>query len=164
MSVKKAAPDAAQSAAERRTADAEVGALVAKYAAAHAGVFETARRWLQDRLPGAYEVVYEYRDALVTSYSPDERGYEAALALRGAANGVLLYFNHGKDLPDPAKLLKGSGQQTRSIVVEDASTLARSEIAALVEAAIARNPVPYPPDGRGSIVIRSTTARKARTT
>jgi hypothetical protein len=164
MNAKKAAPDTPQTATERRAADVETSALVATHAPAHAAVFAKARSWLQKRLPTAHEVVYEYRDAVVISYSPDGRGYEAALALRAAANGVQLYFNHGKTLPDPAKLLKGSGAQTRSIVVEGAKTLASTDIAALVDEAIARNPVPYPSDGRGAIVIRSTTAQKRRTT
>ena len=61
----------------------------------------------------------------VISYSPNEHGYEGVLAIRGSANGVKLYFNRGKELPDPAKLLQGSGNQTRWIDVEGASTLAR---------------------------------------
>jgi len=164
MTAKKAAPDTPQTVTERRAADAETSALVAVHATAHIDVFDKARHWLQKRLPTAHEVVYEYRDAVVISYSPDGRGYEAALALRAAANGVQLYFNHGKTLPDPARLLKGSGAQTRSIVVEGTSTFANKDIATLVDEAIARNPVPYPSDGRGAIVIRATTAQKKRTT
>jgi hypothetical protein len=34
------------------------------------------RRWLRKRLPTANEVVYEYSDFFVISYSPDEREYE----------------------------------------------------------------------------------------
>ena len=107
-------------------------------------------------------VVYEYRDFFVISYSPDDRGYEGVLAIRASANGVLLYFNHAKDLPDPAKLLKGSGTQARSIDVEGASTLARPEVVGLIDEAIARNSVPFEIAGRGSVVIRSTSAKKRR--
>jgi hypothetical protein len=153
--------DGVQSEQDRRSAEAEVSALVAEFASAHASLVAATRRWLQARLPTAHEVVYEYRDAFVISYAPDGRGYEAALALHGSAKGVLLYFNRGKDLPDPAKLLKGSGNQTRSIQLE-AATLARPDVASLVDAAIARNPVPYAPTGRGTVVIRATSARKRR--
>jgi hypothetical protein len=65
-------------------------------------------------------------------------------------------------LPDPAKLLQGSGNQCRSINLEGASTLARPEVAHLIEEAIARNPVPFARAGRGSVVIRSTSAKKRR--
>jgi hypothetical protein len=74
----------------------------------------------------------------------------------------MLYFNRGKELPDPAKLLQGSGNQTRSISVEGASTLARPEVVRLIDEAIAHNQVPFAPAGRGSVVIRSTSATKRR--
>src|SRR5215468_7767 len=97
------------------------------------------RRKLQKRLPTAHEVVYEYHNlgAVVVSFSPNEHGYEGVLAIRASADGVKLYFNQGKELPDPAKLLQGSSQ-SRWINVEGASTLARPEVARLMEEAIAR--------------------------
>jgi hypothetical protein len=119
------------------------------------------RRSLRKRLPTAYEVVYEYRDWFVISYSPNERGYEGILAVRGSAAGVKLYFNQGKELPDPEKLLQGSGQM-RSIDVEGASTFARPAVARLIEEAIARNRVPFARAGRGSVIIRSTSAKQRR--
>jgi hypothetical protein len=122
------------------------------------------RRCLRKRLPTAHEVVYEYHNlgAVVISFSPNEHGYEGVLAIRASANGVRLYFNRGKELPDPEKLLQGSGNQTRSIDVEGASTLARPEVASLIEEAIARNRVPFEGAGRGAVVIRSTSAKKSR--
>jgi hypothetical protein len=122
------------------------------------------RRSLRKRLPTAYEVVYEYRNqgAVVISYSPNEHGYEGVLGIRASADGVKLFFNHAKELPDPAKLLQGSGSQVRSIDVEGASTLARPEVACLIDEAIARNRVPFESAGRGSVVIRSTSAKRRR--
>ncbi len=81
------------------------------------------RRSLRKRLPTAHEVVYEYRDWFVISYSPNEHGYDGVLAIRGSADGVKLYFNRGKGLPDPAKVLRGSGTQVRFIQMEGAPTL-----------------------------------------
>ena len=78
-----------------------------------------------------------------------------------SADGVKLYFNHGKELPDPEKLLQGSGQ-TRWIHVEGASTLARPAVARLIDEAIARNRVPFARAGRGSVVIRSASAKQRR--
>ena len=77
-------------------------------------------------------------------------------------DGVKLYFNRSKELPDPAKLLQGAGSQCRSIDLEGASTLARPEVACLIDEAIARNPVPFARAGRGSVVVRSTSAEKRR--
>lgn len=172
MSVKKAAsgrrsaqvevPGSIQSAAARRAAEAQLRTLIDEFAPAHLRLIGAMRRWLRKRLPSAHEIVYEYRDFIVISYSPNERGYEGVLAIHASANGVKLYFNRGKELPDPAKLLQGSGNQTRSINLESASTLARPAIATLIDEAIARNGVPFARAGRGSIVIRSTSAKRRR--
>ena len=152
-----------QSAVARRSAEAELGKLIDKFAPAHQRLIGAIRRWLRKRLPAAHELVYEYSDSFVISYSPNEHGYEGVFAVRGNANGASLYFNRGKELPDPAKLLRGTGKQTRSIQVDRASTLARPEVACLVDEAIARNPVPFARNGRGPVVIRSTLAKQRRT-
>ena len=155
-------PGSPQSAAARRTAEAQLRTLIAKLAPKHQRLVGAMRRCLQKYLPTAHEVVYEYRDFFVISYSPSERGYEGVLAIRASAIGVRLYFNRGKGLPDPAKLLQGSGNQTRWIKVEGASTLARPEVARLIDEALARNPVPFARAGRGSVVIRSASAKQRR--
>ena len=152
-----------QSAAERRAAEAQISTLIAKFASAHVKLIVATRRTLRKRLPTAHEIMYEYRAWFVISYSPNERGYEGLLALRGSADGVKLYFNRSQELPDPAKLLQGpSKQQARWIDLEAASTLARPEVARLIDEAIARNPAPFAPAGRGSVVIRSTSAKPRR--
>jgi hypothetical protein len=155
-------PGRTQSAMARRSAEAEVRTLIAKFAPANQPLIGAIRRRLRKRLPTANEVVYEYRNCFVISYSPNEHGYEGVLAIRASADGVRLYFNRGKELPDPEQLLRGSGNQTRWIHLEGASTLARPEVARLIEAAIVRNRVPFASAGRGSVVIRSTSAKQRR--
>ncbi len=156
-------PGSTQSAVARRSAEAQVRTLIDKFAPVHLRLIAALRRSLRKRLPTAHEVVYEYGNlgAVVVSFSPNEHGYEGVLAIRASADGVKLYFNQGKELPDPAKLLQGSSQ-ARWIDVEGASTLARPEVARLIDEAIARNPVPFAHAGRGSVVIRSTSAKKCR--
>ena len=74
----------------------------------------------------------------------------------------MLFFNRAKELSDPAKLLRGSGGQVRSIDVEGASTFARPEVARLIDEAIARNPVLFASAGRGSVVMSPSTSAKQR--
>jgi hypothetical protein len=148
-----------QSAEERRSAEAQLSGLIAKFAPAHERLVGAVRRSLRKRLPTAHELVYEYRDCFVISCSPNEHGYEGVFAIRASANGVRLYFNFGKGLPDPEKLLQGSGGQTRWIPLEGASTLARPAVARLIDEAIARNRVPFAPTGRGPVVMRSVEAK-----
>ena len=151
-----------QSALERRSAEVEVSRLIVKFASTHQRLIGSVRRSLRKRLPTAHEVVYEYRDCFVISYSPDGRGYEGVLAIRGSADGVRLYFNRGKGLPDHEKLLQGSGTQVRWIQLEGASTLARPAVARLIDEAIARSSVPFARTGRGPVVLRSLAAKPPR--
>jgi hypothetical protein len=151
-----------QSAAARRSAEAELRGLVAKFSHENERLIGAVRRRLLARLPTAHQLVYEYRDAFVISYSPDDRGYQGVLVIRAGADGVRLYFNRGKGLPDPAKLLKGSGGQVRWVQVEGAATLARPEVARLIDEAIARNEVPFARSGRGPVIVRSTAAQRRR--
>lgn len=157
-------PGSSQSAAERRAAEAELRTLIAEFAPQHVRLIDTVRKSLRKRLPTTHEVVYEYANqgAVVISFSPNEHGYDGVLAIRASADGVKLYFNQGKDLPDPEKLLQGSAN-ARWIDVEGASTLARPEAARLIEEAIARNRAPFAESGRGSVIIRSTSVKKRRT-
>ena len=151
----------AQSAAERRSAEAGLRTLIARFAPAHQRLIGAVRRSLRTCLPAAHEIVYEYKGWFVISYSPNERGYEGVLAIRGSADGVKLYFNQGKGLPDPEKLLRGSANALW-IQVERASTLAHPAVARLIDEAIARNRVPFARAGRGPVVIRSTSAKQRR--
>jgi hypothetical protein len=160
--IEKEVPAGIQSAAARRTAEAQVRVLIDRFAPAHLRLIGVMRRWLRKRLPAAHELVYEYRDCFVISYSPSERGYEGVLAIRAGTTRVSLYFNRGKELPDPANLLQGSGSQVRSIDMDGASTLARPEVVRLIDEAVSRNRVPFAPAGRGSVVIRSASRKPRR--
>lgn len=153
-SAKAEAPITSQSAAERRSAEAELRSLTTKFAPTRLRLIAAMRRSLQQRLPTAHELVYEYRNWFVISYSPSERGHEGVLAIRADGDGVKLYFNQGKGLPDPEKLLQGSSQ-TRWIGIDRASALTQPAVVDLMEAAIDHNSIPFAPAGRGSIIIRS---------
>lgn len=152
-----------QTTAERRAVEAELRTLIDKHATEHLQIIAAMRKWLRKRLPTAHEVVYEYENlgAVVISFSPNKLGYQGVCGIRATANEVKLYFNSGKGLPDPQKLLQGSGQ-TRWLLVEGVSTLARPAVVSLADEAIARNLVPFASAGRGSVIVQSTSAKKQR--
>lgn len=151
-----------QPAADRRAAEAELSELVAKIAPVHEALVGAMCRSLRKRLPTAHEVVYEYADCVVISYSPSGRGHEGVLSIRASAKSVELYFNNGKQLTDPDKLLKGSAKLVRFIQIESAATLRRAAVVDLIDEALVRNSVPFAATGRGTVVVRPTTARKRR--
>ncbi len=139
---KAAPPSSAQSAKDRRLAEAQLRTLIAKSAPKYQRLISATRRSLKKRLPTAVELVYEYRDFFVISYSPNEHGYEGVLGIRVSADGVKLYFNRGKELADPAKLLRGSGKQVRATNLESLSTLSQPAIKDLIDQAIAHSRIP----------------------
>jgi hypothetical protein len=81
------------------------------------------------------------------------------ISLAAAANGVGLAFLQGTSLPDPHGVLQGSGRQNRFVRLESAATLARPEVAALIDAAIVRAKA-FPAGGRGRLVVRSISAKQ----
>lgn len=149
------APVAVQPAAERQAAEARLRVIIAKFAPDSLRLINAARKALRKRLPTAHELVYEYRSWLVSSFSPSEKGYEGVLAIRADADGVKLYFNRGKELPDPEKLLRGSASMVRYIDLENAGTLTLPAVVKLINGAIASNAVPFATEGDGSVMIRS---------
>ncbi|MFO0937556.1 MAG: hypothetical protein U0798_13680 [Gemmataceae bacterium] len=151
-----------QTAAERRSAEAELRKLITTYAPTHEAFILALRRWFRKRLPTVHEVVYEYRDFIVLSYSPNGNGYDGVIGIHAGEKGIKLFFNHAQDLPDPAKILEGSGKQTRSLPLAGMATMKRPEVVRLVDEALIRNRIPFEAEGRGSIMIRSTTASKKR--
>ena len=157
-----APPAPTQSLPEQRAADAAARAIIQSVAPESERLIATIRRSLRKRLPTAHEIVYEYRSWVVISFSPTANGYDGVLAVRADADGVKLYFNRGKMLPDPDKLLRGSATQVRFIPVGSATTLTRPAVTRLIEQAITDNNVPFADTGKGSIVIRSASATKPK--
>jgi hypothetical protein len=76
------------------------------------------------------------------------------------AHGVRLAVYWGSKLPDPAGILLGGGTQNRFIRLESARDLAKPEVEALIRAAAAQGKAPLPTAGRGTLVIRSVSAKQ----
>jgi hypothetical protein len=145
--------------------ESQLDGFVEKFDPAHQKLIRSARRRLRQRLPTASELVYDNYNFFVIGYSPTERPSDAILSLTAAANGVGLCFLRGATLPDPAKILLGSGNQTRFVRLPSADVLARPEVEALIAAAVAQAGAPFRPRGRGTLIIRSVSKKqKARRT
>jgi len=104
--------------------------------------------------------VYDNYNFFVIGYSPTERPSDAVVSIAAGANGVGLCFTRGARLPDPQKVLVGSGKQTRFIRLPTAAVLDRPEVEALLAAAVADAKTPFPSRGRVRLVIRSVSAKQ----
>jgi len=142
------------------TPEAQLLSLIEKFDPKDQRLIRSVRSAVRKRLPTANELVYDYGNSLVIGYSPTEGGVNSIVATTARADGVSLHFNRGKDLPDPKQLLIGSGKQTRFIRVEAASKLTHPDVEALIAAAIEKASVPLASKGCGSLVIKSTSAKK----
>jgi hypothetical protein len=120
----------------------------------------SVRAAVRERFPTANELAYDYATHFVIAYSPTDRGIDSVVSIVARANGVQLYFTQGKRLPDPKRLLSGSGGQTRFVVVESAKQLADPDVEALIAAAVDQATIPLPSRGKGVLVIQPTVARK----
>jgi Domain of unknown function (DU1801) len=138
----------------------QLRAFIAKFEPRHQSLLRAVRKALRNRFPTAYELVYDNYNFLVLGYGPTERPSDCVVSMAAGANGVGLCFIHGARLPDPHRLLVGSGNQTRFIRIASADVLSRPEVAALVAAAVARSKTPFRDSGRGALIIRSISAKQ----
>jgi hypothetical protein len=138
----------------------QIKGFIAKYEPKYQRLIRSVRKALRKRFPTANELVYDYSDSFVIGYSPTERGAEAVIAIAAAENGLRLVFNQGPTLPDPKKLLLGSGKQTRFIWVESGKTLALPEVEALMQAALNQAKTPLRASGRGKLIVKPSSAKQ----
>ena len=141
-------------------ADTRLNAFIGKFDRQDQQLIRAVRRAVRRRFPTANELVYDNYNFFVIGYSPTERPSDAIVSIAARANGVGLCFIHGARLPDPKRILLGSGNQTRFIRLESANVLARPEVEALVAAAIEQAKTPLPVKGGGQLIIRSVAAKQ----
>jgi hypothetical protein len=138
----------------------QLAGFLSKFNRPHQTLIRQTRRALRRLLPAAHELVYDNYNFFVIGYSPTERPSDSILSIAAGANGVGLCFIHGARLPDPKRLLQGSGNQTRFVRLESAAVLERPEIRALLAAAVAQGKSPFGASGPGKLIIRSVSAKQ----
>ncbi len=145
----------------RRTTDAEfqLRGFIAKFAPSDQRLIRAVRSAMRKRLPSAQEMVYDNYNFFVIGYSPTDRPSDAILSITARAGSVGLCFTQGAKLADPAGILKGAGNQTRSIHLDSAARLSDPEVEALIAAAVAEGK-PMPAGSRGVLTIRSVSAKQ----
>src|ERR1700722_15785211 len=118
--------------------------FINKFEPKNAALIRSVRTALRKRLPTANELVYDNYNFFVIGYCSTERPSDCIVSIAASANGIGLSFYYGAKLPDPHKLLLGTGSQNRFIRIESAATLANPRVEDLIAAAIAQaeNPLP----------------------
>ncbi len=141
-------------------AEEQLDGFIAKFDEKNQRLIRDVRKALRKRLPTANEMVYDNYNFFVIGYAPNDRPSDAIFSIAAGASGVSVCFIQGARLADPDKLLSGGGSQTRFLRLESVTDLARPEVEALVAVAIAQAKVPLSATGRGTLVIRSISAKQ----
>lgn len=143
----------------RTPTEKQLAAFIAKYSPEIGETAHAALKKVRVLLPGAVELVYDNYNALAVAFSPTERTADTIVSITLYPRWVSLFFMRGAGLPDPHKLLKGSGKTVRHIVLDDATTLDKAAVRALIAHAVTGAAML---DGTrpGRIVIKSISSKQ----
>jgi hypothetical protein len=138
----------------------QLAGFLAKFTPEIAREAEAAIAKMRARLPGAIEMVYDNYNALVVGFGPTERASEAIFSIAVFPRYFSLCFLQGTKVPDPQKLLQGSGNVARHIRLDPPETLDLPEVQAVMAAALASAEKPIDPTQPGKLVIKSISAKQ----
>jgi|SRR5579862_2321753 len=149
----------------RRSTDPSPSAQLRTFFAKYTRATEAAARKVLARLrrltPGATELVYDNYNGLVVGFGPSERASDAVLSMFVARDHVSICFlQDGPDLPDPAGILRGSGNVVRHVRLESPADLESPAILTLIATALKRADVRIDPKARRRLVIRSISKKQ----
>ena len=140
-------------------AQAQLEGFIDRYSPKVASDARTALSFLTERLPSATRLVYDNYNALVVGFATSEKVRDVILSIALYPRYVTLFFLKGAVLPDPNRLLEGSGATVRGIRLEPISRLATREVGALIDAAVA-NASPLSLESTGPLIIKSISAKQ----
>lgn len=133
----------------------QLAAFLAKYTPEVATLAEAVRNQMRKLYPMALELVYDNYNALAIGYSPTETASDAIFSIALYPRWVSLFFLQAKGLPDPGRLLKGSGAVVRHIVLASPAMLDDAAIRDLMQEALARAKTPFDPRTQHQLIIKS---------
>jgi hypothetical protein len=144
----------AEESPERRLAT-----FIARFSPEVARAARRARAKVRKLLPGAFELVYDNYNALALAFGPTEKTSEVILSIAVYPRWVSLFFARGAHLPDPKRLLTGSGSQMRHVVFAPVSVLDTPAVRDLIRVAVETHPKQLA-RARGRTIIKSVSAKQ----
>jgi len=135
--------------------------FIAKYSPEVAGLAREIRARMLAKYPAALELVYDNYNALAIGYGPTEKTSEAVFSIALFPRWVSLFFLQGAaGLPDPGRILKGSGNVVKHVVLPSADALEHPAVRAVMQEAVARAKVPFSKDGAHRLIIKSISEKQ----
>ncbi len=116
--------------------EAQLEEFIARYTPEIAGLTRAVLAEMRRRLPGAVELVYDNYNALAIGFGPTERASDVVFSIAAYPRWVSLFLFRAAKLPDPERLLSGTGSMVRHIVINGPEDLDQPGIRALMAAAL----------------------------
>jgi hypothetical protein len=145
------------------SAQEQLDGFIAKYSPAMQKQAKAAIRQMRARLPGAVEMVYDNYQWLVVGYGPNDRASEALFSLAMNPGGwvTLCFLRNGPRIPDPKKMLRGSGTRVRNVRLVDGIGIDTPAVKALMRECERLAGDPIPKEAPRVTIIKSV-SRKQR--
>jgi hypothetical protein len=115
---------------------------------------------MRSLLPGALQLVYDNYNALVIGFGPTERASDAVISVVLYPRYVVLCFLWGAELPDPDKVLSGSGARARTLRLDSLALLDEPSVRLLIDQAASRADWTRSADEAARTVIKSVSERQ----
>jgi hypothetical protein len=145
---------------KEQSPEKQLASFLAKYSPEIRALALRALAKMRARLPGAVELVYDNYNALAIAFGPTERLSDVIFSITLYPRWVSLFFRQGAGLPDPRKLLKGSGRTIRHIVLDNAAVLDTPAVRALIAHALQQAPKPIDSTEPNRVVIKSVSKKQ----
>ena len=141
-------------------AESQLVSFIGKFTPEIGKLARAIRARMRSLYPTALELVYDNYNALAIGYSPAEKTSEAIFSIALFPRWVSLFFLQAGGLPDPDKLLKGSGNVAKHVVLPSDEALDHPALRALMAEATARAKVAFPLKGKHRLIIKAVSAKQ----
>jgi hypothetical protein len=141
-------------------AERQLASFIAKYSAEIGALARDIRTGMRGKYPAALELVYDNYNALAIGYGPTEKTSDAIFSIALYPRWISLFFLQAKGLPDPDRILKGSGSVAKHVVLPTADALDHPSVRALMDEAVARAKVPFTADAKHRLIIKSVSEKQ----
>jgi hypothetical protein len=138
----------------------QLASFIAKFTPEIASLAHLILKTMRQRYPTALELVYDNYNALAIGFSPTERASDVIFSIAIYPRWISLFFLQARGLPDPEKLLKGSGNVARHIVLPTASHLDLPDVRALMLEAESRAKILFDPNGKHRLIVKSVSSKQ----
>lgn len=146
--------------ASEKDAERQLASFIAKYTAEIAEQAREVRARMRAKYPAALELVYDNYNTLAIGYSPTEKTSEAIFSVALFPRWVSLFFLQAKGLPDPDRILQGSGSVAKHVVLDTPDTLEHPAVRELMREAVERAKVPFAKKGNNRLIIKSVSEKQ----